>query len=119
MEKEKDPEKMNDKYMRDIILNILIAGRDTTAITLAWFFYMLCKHPSLQERIAREVEVATRADSSSTDMAGFTSKLTEEALNKMHFLYAALTETLRLYPAIPEVLFYHLELVGIAFCILT
>ncbi|WOL19173.1 Cytochrome P450 [Canna indica] len=105
VEREKDPKKMDSKYLRDIILNIIIAGRDTTAITLSWFFYMLCKHPSLQEKVAQEVKEATEADDSSMDITGFTSTLTEEALNKMQFLQAALTETLRLYPAIPEVVF--------------
>lgn len=104
MEKENDSENMNDKYLRDIILNIIIAGRDTTAITLSWFFYMLCKHSSLQDQLAREVEDSTGADHCCTDMtAGFTSTLTEAALSKMQFLHAALTETLRLHPAIPEV----------------
>ncbi|KAG2539806.1 hypothetical protein PVAP13_9NG496200, partial [Panicum virgatum] len=66
------------KYLRDIILNIVIAGKDTTAGALAWFLYMACKHPEVQEK-----------------------SLTDEALNKMHYLHAALTETLRLYPSVP------------------
>ncbi|KAG6495100.1 hypothetical protein ZIOFF_042891 [Zingiber officinale] len=106
VEKEKDSENMNDKYLRDIILNIIIAGRDTTAITLSWFFYMLCncKHSSLQDQLAREVEDSTAADHCCTDRAaGFTETLTEASLSKMQFLHAALTETLRLHPAIPEV----------------
>ncbi|KAA8515955.1 hypothetical protein F0562_019134 [Nyssa sinensis] len=38
------------KYLRDIILNFIIAGKDTTATTLSWFIYMLCKHPVIQEK---------------------------------------------------------------------
>ncbi|KAK3435049.1 hypothetical protein EUGRSUZ_D02436, partial [Eucalyptus grandis] len=41
-------------YLRDIILNFIIAGKDTTAATLSWFSYMLCKHPTIQEKVARE-----------------------------------------------------------------
>ncbi|XP_058104703.1 cytochrome P450 704C1-like isoform X2 [Magnolia sinica] len=95
-----DPENINDRYLRDIILNFIIAGKDTTALTLSWFFYMLCKYPAIQEKIAREVEEATQAkDTVSIDE--FTTRVTEEALSKMHYLHAALTETLRLYPPVP------------------
>ncbi|PRQ57681.1 putative abieta-7,13-dien-18-ol hydroxylase [Rosa chinensis] len=55
LESEKNPEEMNDKYLRDIILNFMIAGKDTSANTLSWFFYMLCKHPLMQEKVAQEV----------------------------------------------------------------
>ncbi|CAF1806540.1 unnamed protein product [Brassica oleracea var. botrytis] len=70
VEREKDPERMNDKYLRDIILSFMIAGKDTTAASLSWFLYMLCKNPLVQEKI-------------------------------MQYLHAALSETLRLYPAVP------------------
>ncbi|KAL6642795.1 hypothetical protein ACP70R_020976 [Stipagrostis hirtigluma subsp. patula] len=88
------------KYLRDIILNIVIAGKDTTAGALAWFLYMACKHPEVQERICQEVRAASGAgDTASVDE--FSQSLTDEALNKMHYLHAALTETLRLYPSVP------------------
>lgn len=95
----KDPKNMTDQYLRDIILNFVIAGKDTTAVTLSWFFYMLCKNPLMQEKIAEEVREVTgkKDDTSISDLA---ESITEEALNKVHYLHASLTETLRLYPAV-------------------
>ncbi|XP_008777558.2 cytochrome P450 704C1-like isoform X1 [Phoenix dactylifera] len=101
VQKTKDPKNLNDQYLRDIILNFIIAGRDTTAVTLSWFFYMLCKHPSLQEKLAQEIKEATKTNDS-ISIAEFASRLTDEALDKMQYLHAALTETLRIYPAVPE-----------------
>ncbi|XP_044505318.1 cytochrome P450 704C1-like [Mangifera indica] len=93
--KETDP-----KYLRDIVLNFVIAGKDTTATTLSWFFYLLCKHPEIQEKIAKEIIEATQVsgDSSIEELA---AKVNEETLDKVHHLHAALSETLRLYPAVP------------------
>lgn len=105
MESETDPEKMNDEYLRDISLSFLFAGKDTSASTLTWFFYMLCKHPLIEEKVVDELKTATRADDHNTSCDEFTSKLTEFALEKMHYLHAALSETLRLYPALPQVIF--------------
>ncbi|CAI9771861.1 unnamed protein product [Fraxinus pennsylvanica] len=88
------------KYLKDIILSFIIAGKDTTASTLSWFFYMMCKHPLIQERIAKEVREATKLQENPSidEMA---NSITEEALDKMQFLHASITETLRLYPAVP------------------
>ncbi|XP_066377575.1 cytochrome P450 704C1-like [Miscanthus floridulus] len=88
------------KYLRDIILNIVIAGKDTTAGALAWFLYMACKHPEIQERICQEATKVTNASETAT-VDEFAQSLTDEALNKMHYLHATLTETLRLYPSVP------------------
>ncbi|KAJ0968256.1 hypothetical protein J5N97_025173 [Dioscorea zingiberensis] len=101
VERERDPENMTDKYLRDIILNFLIAGKDTTAGTLSWFIYMLCKHPLVQEKVAEEVEEATKASENTKNINEFAKNLTDEALDRMHYLHAALSETLRLYPAVP------------------
>ncbi|KAF3776280.1 Cytochrome P450 704C1 [Nymphaea thermarum] len=100
LESEKNPETMNDSYLRDIILNFMIAGKDTTGGTLSWFIYMLCKHPLIQEKIAQEVKemVGSCEKGQFTD---FVEKITERSLEKLHYLHAALSETLRLYPAVP------------------
>ncbi|ONI25160.1 hypothetical protein PRUPE_2G285200 [Prunus persica] len=88
------------KYLRDIIFSLFVAGKDTAASTLTWFIYMVCKHPDIQEKIAQEVREATNLkDNSSIDELA--DSLTEETLSKMQYLVAALTETSRLYPAVP------------------
>ncbi|KAJ0098824.1 hypothetical protein Patl1_19999 [Pistacia atlantica] len=93
--KETDP-----KYLWDIVLNFVIAGKDTTATTISWFFYSLCKHPDIQEKIAKEIIQATQV-SGNLSIEEFAAKVNEETLDKMNYLHAALSETLRLYPAVP------------------
>lgn len=95
--KETDP-----KYLRDIILNFIIAGKDTTATTLSWFIYMLCKHPHVQEKVSEEIKYATNSKDV-VNISEYAASVSEEALEKMHYLHAALTETMRLYPAVPVV----------------
>lgn len=89
-------------YLRDIILNFIIAGKDTTATTLAWFIYLLCKHPSVQEKIVQEVKQVTGMKKI-INFSEFASGVSEDALEKMQYLHAAITETLRIYPAVPVV----------------
>ncbi|KAG6403248.1 hypothetical protein SASPL_135465 [Salvia splendens] len=99
VESKKDPETMNNQYLRDIILSFMVAGKDTTANTLSWFLYMLCKNTLIQEKIAQEVrKFCSRNDATVSE---FVESNTDEALNEMHYLHATITETLRLYPAVP------------------
>ncbi|KAM1820304.1 hypothetical protein ACFX11_001867 [Malus domestica] len=95
-----ESQETDPKYLRDLILCLISAGRDTTASTLTWFIYMLCKHPHIQEKVAQEVREATNLEDSSC-IDEVAASLTEEALEKMQYLHAALSETLRLYPAVP------------------
>ncbi|KAF8028234.1 hypothetical protein BT93_E0979 [Corymbia citriodora subsp. variegata] len=101
LECKKDPENMNDKYLRDIILNFMIAGKDTSANTLSWFFYMLCKHPLVQQKIVDEIKDVIGDQVTEANPDCFVERITDPALDQMHYLHATLTETLRLYPAVP------------------
>uniref|UniRef100_M8CUK2 Cytochrome P450 704C1 n=1 Tax=Aegilops tauschii TaxID=37682 RepID=M8CUK2_AEGTA len=102
VEREKDPGCFDNKYLRDIILNFVIAGRDTTAGGPSWVPSVLCREPTRQGKIAREVREATIGDHQDAGcVQEFTACLTEDAIGSMHSLHAALTETLRLYPAVP------------------
>ncbi|KAG6435692.1 hypothetical protein SASPL_100567 [Salvia splendens] len=99
VESKKDPETMNNQYLRDIILSFMVAGKDTTANALSWFLYMLCKNTLIQEKIAQEVrKFCSRNDATVSE---FVESITDEALDEMHYLHATITETLRLYPAVP------------------
>jgi cytochrome P450 len=103
LEREQDPGCFDNKYLRDIILNFVIAGRDTTAGTMAWFLYELCRNQHIQEKIALEVRAATATVDRDVGVQEFVALLTEDAISRMQYLHAALTETLRLYPAVPIV----------------
>ena len=35
------------EYLRDVVLNFVIAGRDTTANALTWLFYELSRNPEV------------------------------------------------------------------------
>ncbi|XP_039814228.1 cytochrome P450 704C1-like [Panicum virgatum] len=100
LERQQDPGCFDNKYLRDIILNFVIAGRDTTAGTLAWFLYVLCRNEAVQDRIAEEVRAATTVGDRDVGAHEFAARLTEDAISKMQYMHAALTETLRLYPVL-------------------
>ncbi|GLT51899.1 hypothetical protein SLA2020_252730 [Shorea laevis] len=103
VESEKNPEMMDDKYLRDIILNFMIAGKDTSAATLSWFFYMLCRNPMIQEKVAQEIRDVTGCgrEANIVTVDDFAATITDGILEQMHYLHATVTETLRLYPAVP------------------
>ncbi|KAK2653680.1 hypothetical protein Ddye_013536 [Dipteronia dyeriana] len=88
------------KFLRDVIINLVMAGKDTTSAVLSFFFYMMCKHPDIQEKIAKEVIEATQVNQNSS-FDELAANINENTLDKMQYLHAALTETLRLYPPLP------------------
>ncbi|XP_073139117.1 cytochrome P450 704C1-like [Henckelia pumila] len=97
-----EEENMSDKYLRDIIPSFITAGKDTSANTLTWFFYMISKHRLIQEKVAMEVKSAIDVDAADRlSVEEFVFKLTNSAIDRMQYLHSALTETLRLYPAVP------------------
>jgi cytochrome P450 len=94
VEQEGLPASRSTRYLRDVVLNFIIAGRDTTACTLSWMFYLLGTHPEIQQRVQEEVD---RCVPSGTNP---TLKLLHHS--NMPLLHALLYETMRLYPAVPQ-----------------
>ena len=81
----------DDRMLRDIVMNFIIAGRDTTAQLLSWTFYLLTQHPEVEARLLAEVEAALGGGG-----------VTWEGLKQMRYAHAVLMETLRLYPSVPK-----------------
>ncbi|KAI9306556.1 cytochrome P450, partial [Cunninghamella echinulata] len=85
----------SDKELRDIILNFIIAGRDTTAQALSWTFYMLISHPTIEAKLFDEIQeyIDDEVLSDSTQLY--------ETIKKMKYAHAIFYEVLRLYPSVP------------------
>ena len=80
--------------IRSELLNILLAGRDTTASLLSNVWFELANRPHVWRRLRREV------DTSLEDAGG--QLPTFEKLKEMKYLRAVLNESLRLHPVVPE-----------------
>ncbi|KAI0143026.1 cytochrome P450 [Xylariaceae sp. FL1272] len=79
------------KVIRDQLMAVLLAGRDTTAATLSWAFYELAACPDKVDRLRAEV----------LEHIGVHDAPTYETLKNMKYLRYVLQETLRLHPAVP------------------
>jgi cytochrome P450 len=83
---------LTDSELRDELLTLLVAGHETTATSLAWFFELILRHPAALQRLDRELR------DGGTD-----------------YLDAAIKETMRLRPTVPvvaRVLHEDLEVMG-------
>ena len=80
----------DENLVRDQLLHILIAGRDSTALLLSWSFFHLVRNPDVLERLRGEVAKLP---------AG--SEITREQIQQLPFLRCCLNEILRLYPSLP------------------
>ena len=47
----------NEEALRGQLLNILLAGRDTTACLLSWTFHLLARHPRVLLRLREEIKM--------------------------------------------------------------
>ncbi|GFY80221.1 cytochrome P450, family 96, subfamily A, polypeptide 4 [Actinidia rufa] len=82
--------------MRDSIIALLFAGRDTSGSALTWFFWLVAKNPSVESKIREELEANLPGDEPQTH-----SLTNVEKLNKLVYLHGALCEALRLFPPTP------------------
>ncbi|TVY85472.1 Cytochrome P450 52A1 [Lachnellula suecica] len=79
------------QVLRDQLVAVLLAGRDTTASTLSWTFYELAKKPEIYQKLRNVI----------IDRVGLDRAPTYEDLKNMKYLQNVMNETLRLYPVVP------------------
>lgn len=79
------------KVIRDQIMAVLIAGRDTTAATLSWTIFELSKYAEQWTKLRQQV----------LERLGATLVPTYKDIRNLPRVIYALNETLRLYPAVP------------------
>ncbi|KAH2919589.1 hypothetical protein KXW25_004899 [Aspergillus fumigatus] len=77
------------RRIRDEVMNVLLAGRDTTASLLSNLFFMLAKHPRIWARLRDEVAPLNGRPP------------TYEQLRNLTYVKYCLNESLRLHPVVP------------------
>jgi len=82
--------------LRAQLLNILLAGRDTTASLLSWTFLELLRHPEIYDKL-RSAIIADFGPYSTDDV----SAITFSSLKSCTYLQHTLSEVLRLWPVVP------------------
>ncbi|CAL0332812.1 unnamed protein product [Lupinus luteus] len=81
------------EFLRDIVISFILAGRDTTSSALSWFFWILSSRPEVQKKITNEIE-------SVRSRSGEKIVFKYDDLKEMHYLHAAISESMRLYPPV-------------------
>jgi cytochrome P450 len=84
---EEDGLGISDRQIRDEIMTMFLAGHETTANALSWTWYLLARHPEIQQRVQDE---ARRVLGDRRLVAADVSKLT--------FCELVIRESMRLYP---------------------
>ncbi len=85
-----DPEtkkQMNNAELRDNLLTFIVAGHETTALTLAWALYLCAFDPDVQDHLRDEAQSVLKGR-----IAG------PQDIGKLPFTEQVIKETLRLYP---------------------
>ncbi|XP_002278300.1 6,7,8-trihydroxycoumarin synthase [Vitis vinifera] len=78
-------------HIKAVLMNIFLAGTDTSAATLVWAMTMLMKNP----------RTMTKAQEELRNLIGKKGFVDEDDLQKLPYLKAIVKETMRLHPASP------------------
>ncbi len=85
--RDEDGSGMTDRQLRDEILTFLLAGHETTAVSLSWTWYLLSQHRAVEEKLDHEL---------SEILGGRTPQL--EDLPRLSYTEKVVKESMRLFP---------------------
>ncbi|XP_021720716.1 cytochrome P450 86A1-like [Chenopodium quinoa] len=91
-----------DDVLKRIALNFVLAGRDTSSVALSWFFWLVMNHPEVEAKIIDEISTVLKQTRGDEPGKWVREPLEFDEADKLVYLKAALAETLRLYPSVPE-----------------
>ncbi|QCD97483.1 flavonoid 3'-monooxygenase [Vigna unguiculata] len=90
-EDESSEMKLNKDNMKSFILEIFVAGTDSTSLTIEWAMSELINHPHVLEKARLEIDAVVGK-----------SRIVEESdIKNLPYLQAIVKETLRLHPPVP------------------
>ena len=80
-------EGMTDEQLRDEILTIMLAGHETTAMSLTWTLHLLAQHPEIEAKLLDEIDSV---------LGGRTATMAD--LPALAYADRVVQESMRLYP---------------------
>jgi cytochrome P450 len=75
------------------VINLMVAGHETTATTLAWTLLYISRHPDVEAKALAEIKA----------VLGDANEPSAEHIPKLVYLEACFREALRLHPAVTDV----------------
>jgi cytochrome P450 len=85
--RDEDGSTMTDRQLRDEIMTFLLAGHETTAVSLSWTWYLLSQHPEAAGKLQQELNQV---------LGGRAPQL--EDLARLPYTDKVVKESMRLYP---------------------
>jgi len=82
-------EGMSDKELLDEVMTMIVAGHETSAITLTWVWYFMAKYPHVDQSVQDEIKTSKIAGA-----PGF------DDLDKIPYIKQVTEEALRIYPPV-------------------
>jgi cytochrome P450 len=84
---DEDGRSMDDTQVRDEAATLFAAGHETTSNALAWTWYLLCRHPEVQDRLHAELDQVLNGRAP-----------TVADLERLVYTEMVIKEAMRLYP---------------------
>ncbi|KAI3726801.1 hypothetical protein L1987_66607 [Smallanthus sonchifolius] len=85
---------LTHKHIKAMLMNVFVAGTDTSAASVVWSMASLMKNPKVMKKAQEEVR----------NVIGKKGKVDEDDFPKLSYLKAVIKETMRLYPSSPLLL---------------
>ena len=87
---DKKGKSFTDAELLDELMTLIVAGFETSANTLNWVWYLIAKHPDIEERLLEETRHVLPG----------VSAVNPDSINSMQYTQQTLEEALRLYPPV-------------------
>ncbi|XP_042517055.1 cytochrome P450 94A1-like [Macadamia integrifolia] len=79
----------DERFVTDMVISFILAGRDTTSAALIWFFLLVSRNPRVEEELMKELKEKPES-------------LDYDEVKHVVYTHAAICETMRLYPPVPN-----------------
>jgi cytochrome P450 len=78
---------MSDEQLRDEVMTLLLAGHETTAVSLSWTWYLLAQYPEVEKKLCSELRAVLNGRSPRV-----------QDLSRLPYTERVVKEAMRLYP---------------------